>query len=126
MQETLTRYRVLEIFAETVRDLEAADGADLEKLIAKIKRKAKKALDHKGAPRNENLGEARVKALASTKRKAKAFRLAMLPLIAQAKASGAGTTRQIADWLNDQGHLTARGFAWSSAAVHRIITADDE
>jgi ribosomal protein L17 len=124
MPENLSRYRVLEQFAQSVLDLPSED-ADLVALIGKIKRQAKKALNHKAPPRNENMDEARAKASASTKRKAKAFRATMLPLIDQAKVAGAKSTRQIAEWLNKQGHLTARGFKWSSAAVYRIITAED-
>lgn len=118
--DNLSRYRVLEMFAQSVLDLDIAD-ADLASLFAKIKRQAKRALNHKAPPRNENLKEARAKARDTTMRKAKEFRAATLPLIAQAKAAGAVSTRQIAEWLNEAGHETARGFKWSSASVHRVI-----
>jgi hypothetical protein len=126
MQQNLSRYRVLELFAESVAKLDLA-GADLEVVLNKIKRQAKKALNHKAPPRNEKLAEARAKARASTKLKAATFRATALPLIAAAQKAGARSTRQIAEWLNNEGHVTARGFAWSSAAVHRILnpTAED-
>jgi ribosomal protein L17 len=125
MQETPSRYRVLEMFAQSILELEAEDTANLARLIGTIKRQARKALNHKAPPRNENLAQARAKAIASSKRKAAEFRVSIMPLIKEARKDGCESTRQIAEWLNKKGHLTARGFAWSSAAVHRIITAED-
>jgi ribosomal protein L17 len=122
--QNLSRYRVLELFAQGLVDLDA-DDADLAALIAKIKRQAKKALNYKPPLRNAKLAEARVKARASTMRKAKEFRTVIMPLIKEAQKEGCESTRQIAEWLNKAGHSTARGFNWSSASVHRVINGED-
>jgi hypothetical protein len=55
------------VFSQFLRnaDLDVADTASIEKLVGKIKREAKKALNHKDVPRNKNLKEARVKAQGS-------------------------------------------------------------
>jgi ribosomal protein L17 len=125
MQSVLSRYRVLEKFAESVVSLELEDAADLAAALGKIKKQARKALSHKEPPRNENLAQARKKATASTKKKAAEFRAFIMPMVKAAQKDGCESTRQIAEWLNKKGHSTARGYTWSSAAVHRIITAED-
>ncbi|MCK1543369.1 recombinase family protein [Bradyrhizobium sp. 179] len=125
MTQHLSRYRVLEMFAESVVKLELGDKDNIEAAFTRIKRQAKKALNHRAPPRNENLEQARKKAVASTKRKAAEFRAFIMPMIKDAQKEGCVSTRQIAEWLNKKGYSTSRGFAWSSGSVHRIITAAD-
>jgi hypothetical protein len=125
MQQNLTRYRVLEMFAQRIAELEVADTASIEKLIGKVKREAKKALNHKDVPRNKNMKEARVKAKEATIRKAREFRAEMMAPIEKAKKAGCKTTRQIAEWLNNHGYQSPRGFKWTSGSVYRQVTGDD-
>jgi hypothetical protein len=124
MQRHISRYRALEMFAESVAELEIPDCKNLPVLLGKIKWQAKQALNHKDPLRNQKLNVAREKARDTTIRKAKKFREQMMPHIAEAQTAGYLTTRAIADWLNGQGFTTARGFDWSSAAVHRILASD--
>ncbi|TWI56458.1 recombinase [Bradyrhizobium huanghuaihaiense] len=124
MQQHISRYRALEMFAESIADLEIAHGENLPVLLGKIKWQAKQALNRKDPLRNEKLNVAREKARETTIRKAKKFREQMMPHIAEAQTAGCLTTRAIADWLNEQGFTTARGFDWSSGSVHRILECD--
>lgn len=125
MGENLSRYRVLEKFAKDIVELQLDEAADLDRILSRIKRQAQKALDHRTPPRNEKLDEAREMAVAATKKKAAEFRTSIMPAIKDAQKDGCVSTRQIAEWLNKKGHTTARGYAWSSASVHRVITAED-
>jgi hypothetical protein len=124
MQRPVSRYRALEMFAQSVVELEIPDGKNLPVLLGKIQWQATQALNYKEPLRNEKLDVAREKARETTICKAKKFREQMMPHIAEAQTAGCLTTRAIADWLNEQGFTTARGFDWSSAAVHRILTSD--
>lgn len=124
MQQHISRYRALEMFAESIVELEIAHGENLPVLIGKIKWQAKQALNRKDRLRNEKLNVAREKARETTIRKAKKFRDQMMPHIEKAQMAGRLTTRDIADWLNEQGFTTARGFDWSSGSVHRILERD--
>ena len=45
----------------------------------------------------------------------------LAPIIAELKAAGAVSLRQIAAGLNDKGIKTARGGAWSAVQVQRVL-----
>jgi hypothetical protein len=59
-------------------------------------------------------------------RSLKASKLAqdLVPVIADIKASGASSLRQIADALNKEGIPTARGGEWSAVQVQRVLRRD--
>ncbi|APO56900.1 recombinase family protein [Bradyrhizobium diazoefficiens] len=124
MQQHISRYRALEMFAESIAELEIPNGKDLTALLGQIKWQAKQALNRKDSLRNKKLNVAREKARETTIRKAKKFREQMMPHVAEAQTAGCLTTRAIADWLNEKRFTTARGFDWSSASVHRILQCD--
>ncbi|MCA1427330.1 MULTISPECIES: recombinase family protein [unclassified Bradyrhizobium] len=124
MQQHVSRYRALEMFAESIAELEIPNDKGLTALFGQIKSQARQALNRKDPLRNKKLNVAREKARETTIRKAKKFREQMMPHIAEAQTAGCLTTRAIADWLNKQGFTTARGFDWSSGSVHRILEGD--
>ena len=47
----------------------------------------------------------------------------LAPIIADLRANGATSLREIAAGLNDRGIPTARGGAWSAVQVQRVVTA---
>jgi recombinase len=125
MQQNISRYRALELFAESVAELDLGEVENLAKLLGKIQRRARQALSHKQAPRNERLGEARQKARESTMRRAREFKEQVMPHIEQARREGCTTTRQIADWLNKKNISTPRGGSWQSSTVYRVMKGDE-
>jgi hypothetical protein len=63
-----------------------------------------------------NAASAIVRHAASTKRNED-----LLPVIEDIRDAGYSTPQQIADGLNERGITAARGGAWSTVQVHRIL-----
>lgn len=62
------------------------------------------------------------KVLAATNRSAAmAFAEALRPDVGTILSNGAGTLKEIAEGLNDLGHLTPEGAHWGPASVHRTM-----
>ena len=71
-----------------------------------------------------NLAEARALSNASNRAAADTFAANVLPIIRQIQATGATTTRAIAEALNARGIRTARGGAWHSSTVGNLLARD--
>ncbi len=69
-----------------------------------------------------NLAEAGAKGAAAQRAEADAFAANVMPVVRQIQASGATTTRAIAEALNARGVRTARGGAWYSSTVRNLLT----
>ncbi len=69
-----------------------------------------------------NLAEAGAKGAAAQRAEADAFAANVMPVVRQIQASGATTTRAIADALNARGVRTARGGAWYSSTVRNLLS----
>lgn len=65
-----------------------------------------------------NPGSTRSAAVRSAKSDQHAINI--ITLIHQAEEEGATTLRAVAAWLNERGHRTMRGSAWSSVQVMRV------
>lgn len=64
--------------------------------------------------------EAKAKGVQVRVAKANARATDLLPIIAEIRAAGARSLRQVADALNERGIPTARGGLWSSVQVQRV------
>lgn len=72
---------------------------------------------------NPKLTEAQAKGTAAGKANADRFAASILPMIREARSSGA-TLREIADMLNTRGVKTARGGKWAATQVRDILNRD--
>lgn len=68
-----------------------------------------------------NLGEASAKGATANRAAADTFAANVLPIVKQIQASGATTSRAIAEALNARGIRTARGGAWHSSTVGNLL-----
>ena len=73
------------------------------------------------ACRDFGWAEARAIANAAHKAEADAHTASVAPLIAEVRAAGAKSLRQIAAALNGRGIATARGGKWEAAAVANVL-----
>lgn len=73
---------------------------------------------------NPNLSEAQVKGTATGRANADRFATSILPMIREARSSGA-TLRTIAATLNARGVKTARGGRWAATQVRDILNRDN-
>ncbi len=70
---------------------------------------------------NPRLAEARATVNATRTAGADTFAAAVAPVIAEARAAGAKSLRQIAAALNGRGVATARGGRWEAATVANVL-----
>jgi DNA invertase Pin-like site-specific DNA recombinase len=76
-----------------------------------------------GTPRDLSAYQASGSAKGRASQEARALEVAerVLPMIAEARANGHTTLREIADFLNEQGATTPRNSAWTACAVQRAL-----
>jgi len=71
-----------------------------------------------------NLPVAQAKGVAVNRAAADAFAANVLPVVRQIQATGATTSRAIAEALNARGVRTARGGAWHSSTVRNLLARE--
>jgi hypothetical protein len=110
-----SQFAQLQAIAKELVLLEQGDKVGLQRLQSLARRALKTPVG------NPEIAKAQKKSAASRKAKVDAFKAAMAPHIAEAKASGAETLEAIAQFLNSKGLTTSRGSAFTRPIVHRLI-----
>jgi DNA invertase Pin-like site-specific DNA recombinase len=115
----------------SVAELEAGMIAErTRKALAEAKRRGTKLgglrpghVEKFGERGNLPAVSGRARAVSVATRQAEAFRRAgdLVPIIAELRASGAVSLREIAAGLNERGVRTARGGEWSAVQVSRVL-----
>jgi hypothetical protein len=118
-----SRYRELEAVVEALMELDHTDAGLAEKVM-RIKRKGRKALDFKEAPRSPTIDLARKLGTEANVARANIFRAKLAPVVAEIQAAGIKGYGEIAAELNKRGFTAPRGNPWSKGTVGRFINGN--
>lgn len=113
-----SQFAQLQDLAQYLLSLDSNDPALAAKIVA-LKGRATRALKTKVG--NPDIKDAIKLSVEARRRKAEAFKVAAQPHVAAAKAAGAVSLREIAQYLNDNQVRSPRGNQWSASTVSRIL-----
>ena len=103
--------------------IRARTKAGLESARLKGKKLGANGTDKNGEPHKDGRGynEGVKRANKRKSEKARQYYAYLLPRIKLMRENG-DTIQQIVDWLNDNGHVTSTGRAWSTSVLYEIIS----